>query len=288
MLYVNIIGWKFRHKNKLLEIDRPNGRSDYLIIILHSPTTIYNNKKWIEVKSPACVLINRGSEQIYYATERHSNPEGIWTNDFIHFDGEEFKDFATSISFPFDSILNLTDNMANVASNDIKEISEEHIKADKLTTYFIDLKIKSLLLKIIRDYSNSQLEEELQINTTVAVELKKLRAYVYDNLSEEWTISKMASIVNLSESHFQKVYKELFKITPLKDITSRRLVVAKYYLGCTNMSIQQIAHSLGFKNEYYFIRLFKKTMGVSPGKYAKMRQCHETSNINSNANKYGV
>ncbi len=50
-------------------------------------------------------------------------------------------------------------------------------------------------------------------------------------------------------------------------IQSRIIAEAKNLIDITDMNINQIADTLGFGTPNYFIRLFKKKTGITPGEY---------------------
>ena len=57
-------------------------------------------------------------------------------------------------------------------------------------------------------------------------------------------------------------------------ITHLRLEYAKQLLQDTDTPVTEIAMQSGYQNVSYFIRIFKKTYGVSPLKYKKISQVH--------------
>ena len=58
--------------------------------------------------------------------------------------------------------------------------------------------------------------------------------------------------------------KKQYGKTPSKLIRERLTLEAKRLLHLTYKSIKEIAHELGFNDEFYFSRYFKKEVGVSP------------------------
>ena len=52
-------------------------------------------------------------------------------------------------------------------------------------------------------------------------------------------------------------------------IVSRILVEAKRELYLTSKSVKRVSAELGYQDEFYFSRLFKKKVGVSPDIYRK-------------------
>ena len=55
--------------------------------------------------------------------------------------------------------------------------------------------------------------------------------------------------------------------TPNEYIIELRLQFAKKLLDNTNLSIRQISENVDYSDQYFFSRLFKKHMGVSPQNY---------------------
>ena len=62
------------------------------------------------------------------------------------------------------------------------------------------------------------------------------------------------------------MYKEYFQVSPIKDLNKMRVERAKVMLLTSDMKLGEIAQILGFKNEYYFSKVFKRTEGIPPGK----------------------
>lgn len=272
MFIIDIMGWNYRHKK--LNIYRQSGVLNYLFLLLRSPTLLTLNNTCQDVMEPACILYNVRSPQIYKSLDIDDNE--LWANDFIHFYGDDVQAFAQKIDLPFDTLILLNDE--SEVSNRIKEIAEEHKYPGLYSDINIDLKIKSLLLDVALISKKNELDM-LQMNTSVAENLKQLRLYILDNLAEKWSVAKMAEHVHLSPSYLHKIYFKLFNVSPNKDLTDKRISKSKYYLGCTDLSVKEIAEKIGFQNEYHFIRLFKKHVGITPDKYSRIRQKEEVSNI---------
>ena len=127
------------------------------------------------------------------------------------------------------------------------------------------MKFRELLLKIRRALNVSN---EL-VDRDIRDKLRALRGEMFSSFNEKWTISKMAAFVNLSESHFFKVYKTVFGVSPTADFIDAKLGCAKNLLANTNKKVEQIAAELGYENTTHFIRQFKKFSGTTPSKYRK-------------------
>lgn len=76
-----------------------------------------------------------------------------------------------------------------------------------------------------------------------------------------------AAQLHLSLSTFSKKIKKQFGKTPSQLIQDRVVLESKKKLHLTKKSVKEIAYELSFKDEFYFSRYFKKSVGISPLHY---------------------
>jgi PAS domain S-box-containing protein len=93
--------------------------------------------------------------------------------------------------------------------------------------------------------------------------------YVMGHYPESIDMAKLASIVCLSISQFERRFKSLFKISPLKYITMVRIHAACQALAESSERISDIALNNGFYDLSHFNRQFKGQMSMSPSAYRK-------------------
>ena len=99
--------------------------------------------------------------------------------------------------------------------------------------------------------------------------LKASLKYIHSFFTSKIEIPYLASLENLSNSRYVAVFKNQTGKSPNEYIIDLRLQLAKNLLDNTNMSIRQISESIGYNDQYFFSRLFKKHLGVSPQQYRK-------------------
>ena len=92
-------------------------------------------------------------------------------------------------------------------------------------------------------------------------------------LMKEWNqnrkIGYYAQVCGISERNFYNLFKNWAGKTPVDYRNEMRTTAAASLLVSTNLSIGEIAFKTGFEDPYYFSRVFKKNMGVSPKVYRK-------------------
>ena len=96
---------------------------------------------------------------------------------------------------------------------------------------------------------------------------------IYENLSNcDFDVSAEIKKSGYSSDHFRRCFKEETGSTPLEYLTSLRINRAKKLLGVfPPQSVESISEECGFKDEFYFSRVFKKSVGASPSNYRKKK-----------------
>lgn len=89
---------------------------------------------------------------------------------------------------------------------------------------------------------------------------------------QPFDIQQIAAELNLSPVRFTQKFKASFGMPPLQYLTSLRLEKVKTLLLETDMTLEQIAECVGYRNGYYLNRLFKKQLQITPTGYRKLHQ----------------
>jgi len=82
--------------------------------------------------------------------------------------------------------------------------------------------------------------------------LLELRAKIYNNPQEKWTINRMCREMNVSQSYLQHIYKDIFQISCMNDVINARIEQAKFYLLQSVLSISTIGENCGYESEIHF------------------------------------
>ncbi|MGN7472057.1 bifunctional transcriptional activator/DNA repair enzyme AdaA [Brevibacillus sp. SAFN-007a] len=95
--------------------------------------------------------------------------------------------------------------------------------------------------------------------------------YIDAHYSEKLTLARLADMCHGSPYHLQRTFKRIKGMTPVEYMQQKRIDKAKQLLVESDKPIAAIAAEAGMSNTPYFITLFKKTTGHTPGEY---RQLH--------------
>ena len=73
----------------------------------------------------------------------------------------------------------------------------------------------------------------------------------------------------MTDCWFNRIFKQVVKVTPMQYILSLRMTNAINLLDNSDYNITQVAAAVGYDNPLYFSRLFAKYVGVPPTEYRK-------------------
>ena len=116
-------------------------------------------------------------------------------------------------------------------------------------------KFYKIMASIIKQYTNNSIHNK---------SLEKAIIYLEENFTKDFKISILAEQCNMSDSLFRKLFKEHSNKSPVEYRNQLRIEYAKELLSTKNMTIVEVAKSVGIDDQFYFSRIFKKSEGISP------------------------
>lgn len=131
--------------------------------------------------------------------------------------------------------------------------------------------VNSLFLVLITILSRSYIGKESKINHR-AMPLIPAVAYMQAHYEEKVTLEELAGIINFSPRHFNRLFRETYRITPSQYLFRLRMDRAcKLLEEKVELSVTEIAHASGFNDSNYFARAFKGEYGISPTAYREKK-----------------
>lgn len=94
--------------------------------------------------------------------------------------------------------------------------------------------------------------------------LKRVAAFVDENIGEAITLAGMAAAAGLSRMHFAAQFRIATGIRPHEYVMRRRIEHAQQMLRETGNSLVQIALSVGFQTQAHFTTVFRRFVGDTP------------------------
>ncbi|MNW35398.1 HTH-type transcriptional activator Btr [compost metagenome] len=81
------------------------------------------------------------------------------------------------------------------------------------------------------------------------------------------TLDELSEYTRISKQHLNHLFKLSVGFAPIDYYLRLKMRRASQLLDLTTLSVKEICHVLGFKDPYYFSRLFRKIIGLSPTAY---------------------
>jgi AraC-like DNA-binding protein len=130
------------------------------------------------------------------------------------------------------------------------------------------LEIRSILmtfiaLKIVSLYALNQSVEKRKLPRHEQI-FRNFTISLAKNFKEYRTVEFYAEEACLTPKHFSMVIKQRSGKLPTEWIAERAIVLIKFLLHNSVMSIQEISNELNFSNQSFFTRYFKKHTGMTP------------------------
>ena len=129
----------------------------------------------------------------------------------------------------------------------------------------LTLLFRHLLITFERELKH----EHVPKNEYLDKEMDRTVTYFNENYNRDINIDAYAGSRGMSVSWFIRSFRKYTGQTPMQFILSIRINNAQILLETTQYSINEIASIVGYDNQLYFSRLFRKQKGCSPSEYRK-------------------
>ena len=159
------------------------------------------------------------------------------------------------------------EEIAYLINKVIRICSEKSKEKDVLA----DLTLKELLVRIMQSQNLKTLNDEIATNHNP---LAYVIGYIKANLNEKISIDSLSNKACMSKATFHRLFKRELGISPNDYILAEKMNRAKELLSLPGNKIAAISYDLGFSDSNYFIRAFKKIVGVTPGAF-QVRALHQ-------------
>lgn len=163
---------------------------------------------------------------------------------------------ATGVELDISSPVKIIDDASFSCVEHFSELVNENI-----SELYTPLRSKGLFYLLIDSITNNAESENDDHHNLVAY----ARELLY---SGELSIADVAKACAVSESSLRAIFKDKTGMTPIQYRLTSRIKKAAYLLESTDMTIYEIADSLGFFDAAYFSKIFKKYMGITPKQYS--------------------
>ncbi len=225
----------------------PRIRNDYLIHIIISGCCVFGNER-----------LGRGKGFFICPNQLHKftvKGDALWEHYWIGFGGSGVRKMLEDEGLPQKNstlFFNLTDS-----AQSIFESFFENSNSNTLNDAFG----KSFLYYIL---SLLPMREREPISAS-----EKAAAIMDRQYADKISVEDIAGMLHISSKHLYRVFIRDFNTSPQQYLINTRINNGEALLKTTNLTVGEIAYSIGFNSPFHFSQMFKKYKGLSPTDYRK-------------------
>jgi AraC-like DNA-binding protein len=121
----------------------------------------------------------------------------------------------------------------------------------------------------VRDPTDAGANEAAQADAARRAQIRPVLSYVEQHCRERVTLEEVAEVVHLSPSRVRHVFRDVSGVGFKEYATRVRLAEAKRLLLATDLSVAEVAHSVGYTNVHQFYTVFERYGTLSPAEYRR-------------------
>ncbi len=180
--------------------------------------------------------------------------------------------------------------------------SRQELSVDSATIAMLDILLNTIATESRQNIPGSDLVLASSLINAIVLILRNIRhegtvpaangdissavSYMYRNFHSGIRISELARQSHLSDSSFYRKFHAEFGMSPVEWLLKLRIRKAMEFLIRSDMSTGEVANAIGFSDQLYFSRQFRKIAGCSPREYRS--QEHGSLQIVRGDNSFNV
>ena len=209
----------------------------------------YKGKEY-EISPNFIIVVDSGDS---YGIKAGENGISYVTSAFTLYKNITFRDFG---------IPALIDASKN--TNILNKIKNSAYTWDNRQGFFV-METRIILEDIFLDFLN--LSKSQSLSESKNPRILPAAEYIKKNYDTKITNELLADLCNMSVTHFRRIFKENFGVSPMQYHEKIRMHWAIIFLQSRMFTVSEISEKLGYSDVYYFSNTFKKHTGNSPSYY---------------------
>ena len=191
----------------------------------------------------------------------HRNKES--RSYYLHFNGSACEELMNELGLSEGNYFYI--GTSHSLTKQLDSLVEEFQQKREHYEYMCHSHMLAILTMISRKLSGTPQE-----SSEAQKRINEICRYIYENCHKIESVGELAKMTHLSESRFTHLFSEAVGISPKAYILAARVDIAKELLTDTNRSVGSISESMGFSDQNYFSRVFKRLTDMSPTEYRRI------------------
>ncbi|MDR1419133.1 MAG: AraC family transcriptional regulator [Treponema sp.] len=107
--------------------------------------------------------------------------------------------------------------------------------------------------------------------------VEKAKYIMEKNLENTLSLPDISDELGISSSRFTEIFKTSTSMTPYQYYIQIKIHKAEEFLEKEDITVKEVALRLGFEDQYYFSRLFKRKTGIAPSRWKEYLRPRENA-----------
>jgi AraC family transcriptional regulator len=140
---------------------------------------------------------------------------------------------------------------------------------DQANPLFVDHVLLAVGVHIAQTYGGMQPMSRLARGGLAPWQERRAREILLANIKRGVALKEVARACDLSVSYFSHAFRHTLGMAPYKWLIEQRVVLSKEKLRDDGLSLSDVAAECGFSDQSHLTRVFRQTVGVSPGAWRR-------------------
>jgi AraC family transcriptional regulator of arabinose operon len=262
-VYPTDIGWFPTASHHFRQ--RPEGAGqDHLMLCVAGHGYVEIKGQRTRLSKDHFLIIPRDTPHTYWASD-----DDPWSTYWVHFRGENAAYYVDRIPRPGQPIpveATAREEAVRLFRHCLDALHDGYGLPTLIYAAQSTQHILSLLLYRNKSLPSDQRSGPRRSKIEAAIE------YMQEHLTENLRLQDFASVAGMSVSHFSERFRRQTGQSPMAYFIHLRMRLACRLLDLSGKTVKAVALQIGYRDPYYFSRIFKKSMGISPDKYRDIKK----------------
>ena len=187
----------------------------------------------------------------------------------MHYVNQKLRSFPFFGSVNFPRKLQLTATELRENNHLFAALEKEYQLQNVMKDGFILSLMSQIFIQATRAFSKELGKENSEVNISYFKHYQQFENLIEEHFAKERSVAFYASLLEISSKHLNRITRTVVQKTATDVIRERIILEAKRMLMYLDESLTEIAFRLGFEEYSYFVRVFRKTSGMTPTQFIK-------------------
>ena len=249
----------------------PHKHDSYLIVLFTKGSGIHEiDFTTYEIKKGTVFLLNPGQTHHWELSDDIEGYIFVHTNSFyeLYFSKNRMSQYPFFFSRQNSPCINIKLDNFDYIETLFRSINDEYDAIQIMSYQKIINLIDILYIDLYRLYIQPISDEKIKTNNIYLLKIKELEHLIETNYLDIKSPLAYSKLMNISTKHLNRIVKSLLNKTTQDLINERVILEAKRMLINPENSVSKISFYLGYDDESYFSRFFKKNCSETPREFS--------------------